>query len=155
MEVTVLEVDPRPTAVVAETTSWQEFPARWKPMLDEVYAFVRGQEALEPGGDDAGTWRNVMLYKDERPSVEVGVLVRGPFEGGGRVVASQLPGGRAAMAVHRGDYAELGRAHDAVHRFAAAEGLELAGPRWEIYGHWQPDTSEIESEVYWLLAPGS
>ena len=40
--------------------------------------FVRGQDGLEPGGDERGTWRNVMLYKDDTPSVEVGVLVRGP-----------------------------------------------------------------------------
>jgi effector-binding domain-containing protein len=55
------------------------------------------------------------------------------------------------MAVHRGDYAGLGRAHDAVHRFAADRGLELAGPRWEIYGHWSGDPRDVETEVSYLL----
>ena len=39
-----------------------------------------------------------------------------------------------------------------VHRFAAERGLELAGPRWEIYGHWREDPAEVETEVYYLLA---
>ena len=92
-----------------------------------------------------------MLYNDDAPAVEVGVLVGRRFEAVERVVPSQLPGGRVAMAVHRGDYAGLGRAHDAVDRFAANRGLELAGPRWEIYGHWSADPGDIETEVYWLL----
>ena len=61
-----------------------------------------------------------MLYKDQRPDVEVGVLVSQPFEPHGRVVCSQLPGGEVATAVHRGDYGGLGATHDAVRAHAAA-----------------------------------
>jgi effector-binding domain-containing protein len=150
--VDVVAVEPRPTAVIAETTTWLAFPGLWKPLLDEVYAFVRERPDLAADSDGEPRWQNVMLYKDDTPSVEVGVLASGPFEGGGRVVASQLPGGRALMATHRGDYAQIGRAHDALHEFAAAEGIEPAGPRWEIYGHWDPDSSKIVTEVYWLLS---
>jgi hypothetical protein len=137
-------VEPRLTAVVAEITTWREYPAVWRRALDEVYGVVRPRPELSPGDG----WHNVMLYKDDRPSVEVGVLVSEAFDPVGRVVASQLPGGRVATTTHRGDYAELGRAHDAVHRFAADEGLELAGVRWEIYGH----AHEMTTEVYWLVA---
>jgi hypothetical protein len=35
-----------------------------------------------------------------------------------------------------------------VHRFAAASGLALAGPRWEIYGH--PD-GDHNPEISYLL----
>jgi effector-binding domain-containing protein len=38
-----------------------------------------------------------------------------------------------------------------VRRLVEAEGLELAGPRWEIYGHWREDPSELETEIYYLL----
>ncbi len=27
----------------------------------------------------------------------------------------------------------------------------LAGPRWEIYGDWHEDVSELETEVFYLL----
>jgi effector-binding domain-containing protein len=40
----------------------------------------------------------------------------------------------------------------AVHRFAAERGLELAGPRWEIYGHMSDDPAEIETEIHYLVA---
>jgi effector-binding domain-containing protein len=143
-------VDARPTAVVAQTTNWTDFPNLWGALLGEVYGFVRGHAELATG-DGSEQWQNVMLYKDQRPDVEVGVLVRGPFEGEGRVVASELPGGEVATATHRGDYARLGVTHDAVREHAATYGRQLAGPCWEIYGHATPDPSESETEVFWLL----
>ncbi|MGA8338582.1 MAG: GyrI-like domain-containing protein [Solirubrobacteraceae bacterium] len=142
--------DLRPTAVVAQTTTWAEFPGLWGQLLDEVYGFVRARPELATGGPGE-RWQNVMLYKDQRPDVEVGVLVSQPFEPHGRVVCSELPGGEVATAVHRGDYARLGATHDAVRAHAAACGRELAGPCWEIYGHRREDPSELETEVFWLL----
>jgi effector-binding domain-containing protein len=148
--VSVVTVQPRPTAVIAQTTSWSEFPGLWGRLLDEVYRFVRASPdfATLHGPD---VWQNVMLYEDDRPAVEVGVLAPLAFSPQGRVVASELPAGRVARAVHRGDYARLGETHDAVVAYADAHGLVRAGSRWEIYGHWREDPSELETEVYWLL----
>jgi effector-binding domain-containing protein len=149
--VTVVTVDPRPTAVVAQTTSWEEFPHLWSQLLEEVYAVIRSSTQLATEADGRPKWRNVMLYKDHLPTVEVGVLAPTSFAGEGRVIASELPGGETATAVHRGDYAQLGRTHDAVRQFVEAQRLELAGPRWEIYGHWREDPSQLETEIYYLL----
>lgn len=143
-------LDPRPTAVIAQTTTWEDYPRVWRQLLDEVYEFVRGRSDLATG-DGAERWQNLMLYADERPHVEVGVLVAGLFEPEGRVSASELPGGEAATATHRGDYARLGVTHTAVRDEVAARGRELAGPRWEIYGHWHADPRELVTEVFWLL----
>lgn len=148
--VTFVKVDPRPTAVIAQTTTWEEFPRVWRQLLDEVYRLARSRADLATG-EHPRLWQNVMLYRDDRPSVEVGVLVSGSFEPDGRVIASELPGGEVATATHRGDYARLGATHDAVRDHVAAHGRELAGPRWEIYGHWRADPSELETEVFWLL----
>jgi effector-binding domain-containing protein len=138
------------TAVVAQTTTWQEFPALWGSLLDQVYGFVRPRPELATG-DDGELWQNVMLYKDQRPDVEVGVLVSGPFQAEGPVMLSTLPAGEVATATHRGDYAKLGVTHEAVRDYAAAHGREFAGPCWEIYGHATPDPSQTETEVFWLL----
>jgi hypothetical protein len=70
-----------------------------------------------------------MLYKDDRPEVEVGVLAARPFEPEGRVISSVLPGGEAATAIHRGDYAGLGATHDAVRAHVATHRRDLAGPK--------------------------
>lgn len=145
-----VRVDPRPTAVVAQTTTWAGFPNLWGLLLGEVYGFVRGRTDLATGSGEE-LWQNVMLYKDDRPDVEVGVLVSGSFEPDGRVISSELPGGEVATAIHRGHFARLGVTHDAVRDEVVARGRELAGPRWEIYGHWRADPRELETEVFWLL----
>ena len=92
-----------------------------------------------------------MLYRDDVPHVEVGVELDQPARIEGRVVRSELPAGTVAAGVHRGPYENLGITHDAVHRWCAEQGLRLAGPRWEIYGHWHPDPAALETEVYYLL----
>jgi effector-binding domain-containing protein len=145
-----MTVEARPTAVVARTTTWTEFPKLWGALLGQVYEFVRPRPELVTGDGDE-LWQNVMLYKDQRPDVEVGVLVSGPFQAEGPVISSALPTGEVATATHRGDYAKLGVTHHAVRDYAAARGRELAGPCWEIYGHAPPHLSEGETEVFWLL----
>lgn len=145
-----MTVQARLTAVVARATSWEEFPKLWGSLLDEVYDFVRPRPQLATG-DRGGLWQNIMLYKDQRPDVEVGVLVSAAFEPAGRVTQSTLPAGEVATTIHRGDYTKLKTTHDAVREFAATHGRELAGPCWEIYGHAPDDPSEAETEVFWLL----
>ncbi len=105
-------------------------------------------------GDDPGLRTdgyNVMLYRDDVPNVEVGVEVTRSFEPRGRVFASELSTGRVAMTVHRGPYDQLRQAHAAVKEWCSANALEIAGPRWGIYGDWSDDPAEREVEVFWLL----
>jgi effector-binding domain-containing protein len=144
------QVEARPTAVVARTMTWEEFGEAWGRLLGEVYEFVRPRPELATGAGGE-LWQNVMLYKDRRPDVEVGVLVARPFRAEGPVVSSVLPSGEVATATHRGEYATLGRTHEAVRDHVAAQGRELAGPCWEIYGHAPPVPSEAETDVFWLL----
>ena len=148
--VTFTTVEPGPTAVVAQTTTWEEYPRLWGQLLGEVYSFVRSRSDLATG-EGGEQWQNVMLYKDQRPDVEVGVLVKTPFDPHGRVTASELPGGEVASAVHRGDYGGLGDTHAAVREAIEAQGREPSGPLWEIYGHAREDPSEQETEIFWLL----
>ncbi|HKE72902.1 MAG TPA: GyrI-like domain-containing protein [Acidimicrobiales bacterium] len=145
-EVSVRAVGASPTAVVAQETTWAEFPRLWGKLLDEVWSFIRGGGAAKAG-------HNVMLYRDDVPNVEVGVQVAGSFPPAGRVVASELPAGRVASTVHRGDYGRLGEAHDAVVRWCLAEGHEVTRTRWEIYGDPREDdpAAPVAVEVCWLL----
>ncbi|MET9630723.1 GyrI-like domain-containing protein [Lentzea sp. NPDC006480] len=141
--VSVIDVTARPTAVVAATTTWQEFPRLWPPMLDEVWACLRA------GGITSGC-RNIMLYRDDVPNVEVGVELTVPCPLTGRVVASELPAARVARTVHIGPYSELGAAHQAVLVWCAANGFRPTGTRWEIYGPHDPvePWTEICYELY-------
>ncbi|HET9848285.1 MAG TPA: GyrI-like domain-containing protein [Candidatus Dormibacteraeota bacterium] len=115
-----MTVPERHTAVVACTTTWQEFPTLWKRLLDQVWAFLAGTDLRTDG-------HNIMMYRDSGASlqVEVGVQVVRAFESRGPVVASMLPAGRAAMAVHRGPYAGLEQAHRAVLSIAPTRAYRL------------------------------
>jgi effector-binding domain-containing protein len=144
-QVTVKEVEARPTAVVASTTTWQEFPTLWRELLDEVWA------CLHAGGIYRGC-RNIMLYLDDTPHVEVGVELLVPCPLTGRVVASALPAGPVAMTTHYGPYAGLAEAHQAVHDWSRAQGRRLSSTRWEVYGPHSDDPAKVWTEVYYLLA---
>ena len=129
----------QPTAVVAQATTWNAFPALWPALLDEVRAAGVDRRAL-----------NVMLYRDDVPNVEVGVLAESPFVPSGRVVESCLPAGDVAMTVHRGPYEDLGVAHKAC-TTGVRSGAGAHGVRWEIYGHHADDPAQRVTEVAWLL----
>jgi effector-binding domain-containing protein len=145
--VTIVETTAAPIAVIAARTTWERFPAEWPALLEEVWSFVRST--------DVKAGRNVMLYRDDVPNVEVGVEVESAVPSDGRVVASSLPAGRAASTIARGAPGKaLGQAHEAVLAWCAEHGHELSRCRWEVYGHWREDQDPelYETEVYWLLA---
>jgi hypothetical protein len=121
VEVTLTTVEPTPTAIVAATTTWTEFPSLWRPMLDKVWAFLR---ADPQGGRKDG--HDVMLCVDDVPHVEVGVQVSGSFVPVGDVKPSHLPGGAAATATHLGPLGKIGETHDAMVAWFASNGHRLS-----------------------------
>jgi effector-binding domain-containing protein len=112
-----------------------------------VWNQVRAQQAK--GG------RHVALYWDSSIRLEVGVELDGPFIEQADVVLSATPAGDVATTTHFGPYGNLASAHDAVHRWVRDNQRQLAGPSWEIYGHWLPewnsDPSKIRTDVFYLL----
>ena len=112
-----------------------------------VWETVRAQQA------QAG--RHVAIYWDRSIRLEVGVELHGEFVDQGTVVHSATPAGAVASVTHYGPYGGLGAAHDAVRRWCEDNQHRLAGPNWEIYGHWQrewnDDPSLIRTDVYYLL----
>ena len=149
-EVTIERTAECPTAVVKANTTWREFPALWRTMLDEVWALLRARPGLRTEG------HNVMLYRSGirgvEVAVEVGVQVTDSFEAAGRIVPSRLPAAEAATTVHTGTPAEIGAAHDAVRAWCSAQRRKLTGVRWEIYGDPDPQTGQFDVAVYWELA---
>ena len=140
-----------PLAVIRRQASASELARVVPECCGLVWDAVRAQQAR--GG------RHVAIYWDGSIRLEVGVELHGPFTEHGEVVRSATPAGTVASATHFGPYGGLGAAHGAVRQWCSANSHRLAGPNWEIYGHWQPewnaDPSRIRTDVYYLLSGGS
>jgi effector-binding domain-containing protein len=138
----------RSLAVVRRRASLQELPKIVPEACGIVWNVVRAQQVK-------GAGRNVALYLDDEINLEVGVELESPWPGHGEVVASQLPAGTVATTVHFGPYQRLKDAHWAIRDWCTQNGRSIAGPNWEIYGHWEEawntDPSRIRTDVYYLL----
>ena len=84
--------------------------------------------------------------------VEFGVGITAPVTAVGDVRPVDLPVGAVATTTHRGPYTGLGAAHAAVLAWCRAHSLALAGPRWEVYGHWI-EGELPRTDIYYLLRP--
>jgi effector-binding domain-containing protein len=145
--VTVQLSHPRPTAAVRVRLPVSHVSRRFRDYLNQVYAAARAG-AVELDG------QNIFVYSGDaegEADVEFGVGAKRAFEPTGAVTYSATPSGTAATTTHWGDYAELGAAHDAVIRWARSNGRALAGPRWEVYGHWSDDPAARRTDVFYLL----
>jgi hypothetical protein len=149
--VTLQQVPPRTLAAVRRRVAIGGIAAAWRPALDLVWAFLRGQPGLRTDG------HNVFLYhhgagRAAPMEIDFGVEVTRAFDPAGEVRACETPAGEVAVAVHVGPYHLLGETHDAIHAWAAANGRKIADRSWEIYGDWTNDESKLETTVAYLLA---
>jgi len=137
-----------PLAVVRRQVSRATLGAAVREGCGAVWTFAR--ERNLPAG------RNVAVYWDGSIRLEVGVELAVPFEEQNGVVRSATPDGLTASVTLVGPYDQLGIAHAAVRDWCKAHGHRLAGPNWEIYGHWQAewntDPSRIRTDVFYQVA---
>jgi effector-binding domain-containing protein len=148
-EVQVAHADSIPLAVVRRQVRTSELAKVVPEGCGVVWSFVRARQ-LRAG-------RHVAVYWDCTIRLEVGVEMIESIPEEEDVVRSATPAGRVASVVHFGPYQQLGVAHQAIRDWCSAHNLQLAGPNWEIYGHWRDDwnadPSRIRTDVFYLLAP--
>src|SRR5262249_49568134 len=137
-----------PIAVVRRRASQGELSQVVPAACGAVWSVVRAQQI-------AGAGRHVALYWDDQINLEVGVEMAAPFAGYGEGVGHTTPAGPVATTTHYGPYRQLHMAHEAIRQWCARHGHALAGPNWEIYGHWQDewnrDPTKIRTDVFYLL----
>jgi hypothetical protein len=139
---------PQPTIVIPLVTTWAEYPSQWGPLLAEVWAAVHAH--------DVRAGRNIMLYLDGRPSVEVGAELLSAFTPTGRVLVSALPEGPILTTTEPGQPTpqSIATAHQRIHDHATANGHRLTGVRWETYSHHSENPAEMHVDVsYAVQAP--
>jgi effector-binding domain-containing protein len=149
-EVQVKTVTTQPIAVVRRQVSREGLSKAVTDACGTTWSFARANKI--PAG------RHIAVYLDGAITLEAGVEVHAPFAGSGTIVSSGTPAGSVATTVHFGPYNQLGRAHSAILQWCADHGRRLAGPNWEIYGHWvdewNSDPPKIRTDVFYLLEGG-
>lgn len=134
-------------AVAASKTAVVKGPIdilRFMPMLDAVYAFIRGGDT-----DVKQTGQNIALYGPG--GMEVGVEVDHAFEPAGDVVSSELPAGRVASAIHTTGYGDLHVTYSAISAWCEEHGHAVTGIQWEIYSD-PDDDDHVDVEICYLLS---
>lgn len=146
--ITLEQLSSRPLAVVRRRAQSQELAKVVPEACGIVWNVIRAQQVK-------GAGRHVALYLDNAINLEVGVELETPFAGSGEVISSATPSGFVATTTHYGPYGRLHEAHEAIRLWCRENGQTLAGPNWEIYGHWQDewnsDPTKIATELYYLL----
>jgi effector-binding domain-containing protein len=142
--VRVEKAEARPLAVIRRRASQRELSTVVPALCGEVWKFVKAHKVERPG-------RHVAVYLDGAINLEVGVEVGAAFAPSDSVVVSATPAGMVATVTHVGDYARLGDAHEAIRAFCKERNLKLAGPNWEIYGHWNDDARLVTTDVFYSI----
>ena len=142
---------PRTIAAVHARLPMRAVPVAFGRYLDQVYAAARDGSVRLDG-------QNVFVYRaaSDQPTeadVAFGVGVTAPFDTVGNVQPTSLPVGQVARTTHWGNYAGLGAAHHAVIEWCRERRLRVTGTRWEVYGHWTEDESNLRTDVFYLLEP--
>ncbi len=139
---------PRVLAAVRRRVAIRDISIAFKPALDSVWAYLGKHPGLRADG------HNIFLYHHESPGimpVDFGVEVVRPFVGEGDVACVTTPEGEAAVVVHRGPYAKLPAAHQALHQWCAANDRTVGAHSLEIYGDWSDDPEKLETTIQYLL----
>ena len=131
-------------AAVRRTATFNDLDKVVTDGLSTVWEFVNRE-----GLPHTGT--NVVVYRDELTNFECGVQVLAPFTGQGTVFCGTTPAGPAAMVAHLGPYQSLPEAHSFLRHWCRTHQRILAGPCWEVYGHWTEDPAQRRTDVYYLL----
>lgn len=152
MSVTVTRktLEPRLALVVRKKCAPSEIAQTLSECLPKVFGW-----AMQHGVAFAGP--PFTRYLPSGPglmSLEAGLTIAAPSPGEGDIVAIELPGGAAAIAIHEGAYDKLPETHAAIERWIEAQGLTSAGSPWETYvtdpGE-VPDPKDWRTEVVYPL----
>ncbi len=153
-EVRVLDQPHMGLAVVRGVARADNLSPKVMELFDEVYQRLAKSTVRQKG-------LNVVVYQNEAGQnllaspkgcpIEVGVQVAAPFTSNAGLIYSATPEGAVATVAHYGPYVRLGEAHEAIQQWSTIHHRLLAGPCWEVYGHWTDDPVKLRTDVFYLL----
>ena len=147
-EPAVVTLEPATTAVIRHVVPMDRLPEVFDRSFGALAAAVSA-----PGAGVAGP--AFALYHGlptDTVDLEVGFPTQRAVRADGDVVASALPGGRVARAVHAGSFDGLGAAWGRLRSWIDDQGLTAGETFWEVYLT-QPtqdmDPADLRTELNW------
>ena len=150
-DVAIRELAPQATAQVDVTTARSGIGEAFGPALDRLMSAL-SERGVAPAGPPFARYLDVS--DPQAWQVAVGVPVPSPVDPADDVHPGELPGGRAAVMVHRGSYAGLTDAWTAMEEWARHEGVRATGAPWESYPVAMgdvPDEADMRTEIVWPM----
>jgi AraC family transcriptional regulator len=150
LDIQLKDVKKQTTLVIKKTVKRDEIGPALAEILPQVFGFI-GANNIKP---DSAPMAKYSVAGDKF-EMEGGLIVPKGTKGSGEIVASELPAGKAAFAVHVGAYDKLPDTYKAMAGWLKSKGLKPSNIGWEIYvtdpSQVKPD--EIKTEVYLLAEP--
>ena len=145
------QLEPRPALIIRRKIAATEVAKALGEILPRVY-----EHAQKRGLPFAGPpFTRYVAMSPGMMTIEAGMPLAVAAEGEGEIEATTLPGGPAAVALHRGHYDKLAETYAALERWVEAEGLSAGAPPWETYvtdPADKPDPADWETEITYPLA---
>ena len=133
-----MQVPERPIAIVRGRANSANLPAKIRESFDQFYAGFKGKGGL-----------NIVYYPGTGVAGEFDIACGVQLEQGGN---ASTPAGTVATTIYMGPYNQMKPAHQAIHQWARENCRQLAGPSWEVYGHWNDDPSQLRTDIFYLLS---
>ncbi len=146
MSFTIENITAQPVVGIRMHTKLEEIGDRIGELMPEIGAFVGDRMA----GPPLARWHT---WEDDAGEMEVAVPVTEPIEGTGRIQASELPAGRAAVAMHVGPYDTVADTWNAFGAWMNEQGLERVASPWEEYLNDPTETppEELQTRIVWPI----
>jgi effector-binding domain-containing protein len=145
----------------------KEIPSQWVASMRETIAnypsigalYPRVAAALGPGMEQKmvafAIWHNPE-YRESDVDAEAGFFLHKPVPDSDEIRIHELPSATSASIIHSGSYQRLPEAYDALLRWVASNGYQVAGPIRELYLHLSmPVRQDDDSYVTEIQVPVS
>ena len=133
-----MQLPEQPIAIVRGCANSVNLPAKIRELFDRFYAGFKAKGGL-----------NIVYYPGTSAAGEFDIACGVQLEQGGN---ASTPAGTVATTIHMGPYNQMKPAHQAIHQWARENERQLAGPSWEVYGHWSDDPAQLRTDIFYLLS---